>query len=204
MAVTGNQTGTAVPQQRGAPQEPSGGDAVQRRHAGAKDVVLDFLERAGWTAGQVFFATLLAGGTLISVANLPWRYASVLALSAGVASVVLTALQYLGQWLAGKQITNFWLDLLIRLAKTFLASLAGSFAAAHPFDVTTFHWTTALNLAAVAAITALGKGLLAGGSAPVAAAQVAVPAETRTPSTLPTGDYLAVQQRLAPAGPAAG
>ncbi len=45
-------------------------------------------------------------------------------------------------------------------------SLAGSFAAAHPFNIVTFNWTTALNLAALATLTALGKGLLARGSAP--------------------------------------
>lgn len=199
MAVTGNETGTAVPQQRGAPPAPTGGGTVQKQHAGLREIVLDFLERAGWTAGQVFIATLLAGGTAVSVAVLPWKYASVLALSAGVASLVLTGLQYLGQWLAGKEITNFWEDMLVRLAKTFLASLAGSFAAAHPFDIVTFHWTTALNLAAVAVITALGKGLLARGSAAVPAAEAAGTAEARTPSTLPTADYVAVQQRVATA-----
>ena len=33
--------------------------------------------------------------------------------------------------------------------------------AAQVFDVTTFGWTAALNVAALATITALGKGLLA-------------------------------------------
>lgn len=206
---TGNQTAGVAPEQRSASPSPSpspspqlGGGAAQAGRAGVKDVVLDFLERAGWTAGQVFFATLLAGGALVSVANLPWKYASVLALSAGVASIVLTALQYLGQRLAGKQITNFWVDMALRLAKTFLASLAGSFAAAHPFDIVTFQWTTALNLAAVAVLTALGKGLLARGSDTGAAAQATGTAQFRTASTLPTSDYLAVQQRLAPVTPA--
>lgn len=207
MAVTGSQPGTGtqtagvVPPQRGAPPEPAAVGAARPGRAGVKDVVLDFLERAGWTAGQVFVATLLAGGTLVSVANLPWKYASVLALSAGVASIVLTALQYLGQRLAGRQITNFWVDMVLRLAKTFLASLAGSFAAAHPFDITTFHWTTALNLAAVAVLTALGKGLLARGSDTGMAARTTGTTQARTPSTLPTSDYLAVQQRLAPVAP---
>jgi hypothetical protein len=147
-------------------------------------VVLDFLERAGWSAGEIFFATLLAGGTVVSVANLPWKYALTLALSAAVSSIVLTAVQYLT-----KQ-TNlpFWYDLLVRLAKTFLGSLGASFGAAKVFDVTTFHWGTALNIAALATLGALGKGLLArqqqsGGPA-------SVPAAEANPSTLPTKTYV--------------
>jgi hypothetical protein len=158
-------------------------------------VLLDFLERAGWSAGQVFFATLLAGGASISAANLPWKYASTLAISAGVASAVLTALQY------AARITNlsFWLDMIVRLVKTFLASLAASMAVG-VFDVTKFNWMTALNLAFVATLTALGKGLLAREQvAPPAAAPGAGPspaAVARTsPSTLPIGTYLRAVQR---------
>lgn len=153
-----------------------------------RSVLLDLLERAGWSAGQVFFATLLAGGTAASAANLPWRYSSTIALSAAVSSVILTVLQYL------VRATNlsFWPDLLVRLAKTFLASVAASIAAAHVFDVTTFGWTAALNVAALATITALGKGLLARGQAQVAPATDAgsTPAPRRDPSTLPSGTYL--------------
>ena len=98
-------------------------------------VVLDFLERAGWSAGEVFFATLLAGGTAASVVNLPWAYSLTLALSAAVSSAILTALQYL----AKQTNLSFWPDLLVRLGKTFLGSLSASFAAAKVFDVTTFH-----------------------------------------------------------------
>ena len=104
---------------------------VEHPESKSRLILADFLERAGWSAGQVFFAALLAGGTAVAVANLPWKYASVLALGTAVASVVLTAIQYLAK------ATNlpFWTDLLVRLGKTFLVSLAGSFAAAHPFDV---------------------------------------------------------------------
>ena len=163
-------------------------------HRTLNPVLADFLERAGWSAGQVFFATLLAGGTSVTVASLPWKYASVLALSAAVASVVLTAIQYVAKW------TNlpFWQDMLVRLAKTFLASLAASFAAAHPFDIVTFNWTTALNVAAVAVLAALGKGLLARGSSVVSAADHAAPVQATTtsnPSTLPANTYLAAVRR---------
>ena len=155
-------------------------------------VLLDFLERAGWSAGQVFFATLLAGGTSVSVANLPWKYASTLAISAAVASAVLTAAQY------AARITNlsFWPDMIVRLVKTFLATLAASMAAG-VFDVTKFNWTTALNIAFVATLTALGKGLLA--REPVAAVPAAAPGAgpvvQTSPSTLPIGTYVHAVQR---------
>jgi hypothetical protein len=74
-----------------------------------------------------------------------------------VSSAPLTILQY-----AAKATSwTFWPDLLIRLVKTFLASLAASIAAAGIFDVTTFAWSTALNVAVVATLGGLGKGLLA-------------------------------------------
>jgi len=152
-----------------------------------KAVLLDFVERAGWSAGQVFFATLLAGGTTVS--NLPWKYSSTLAISAGVSSIVLTAIQYLTRTTD----LSFWPDLIVRLGKTFLSSLAGSIVAAGVFDITKFNWTTALNVAILATLTALGKGLLARGQAaftPKAApAGEAGAAEKATPSTLPTGTY---------------
>lgn len=120
----------------------------------------DFAERAGWSAGQAFFATLLAEGGGRTVVSLPWKYALIIAAGAALTSVVLTELQYLGK----ETNLSFWPDILVRTAKTFLGSLAGAFAAAHPFNVVTFHWPSALNLAAVAALTCFGKGMLAGGS----------------------------------------
>lgn len=45
------------------------------------------MERAGWSAGQVFLATLLAGGAG-SVVDLPWRYSLTLAVSAFVVSLL--------------------------------------------------------------------------------------------------------------------
>jgi len=161
-----------------------------------KAVVLDFLERAGWSAGQVFLATLLAGGTAASVANLPWKYSSTLALSAAVSSMILTAIQYLTRTTD----LPFWPDLLIRLAKTFLASIAASIVASGVFDVTAFNWTTALNVAVLATLTALAKGLLARGQAVLSPgairpapeagqpAPAAVP-ERQSPSTLPIDTY---------------
>jgi hypothetical protein len=172
-----------------------------------KAVLLDFLERAGWSAGQVFFATVVAGSSSAAAIGLPWKTAIALAVGAAVSSVVLTAVQYLGRF------TNlpFWPDLLVRLAKTFLGSLGASLSAGKVLDVTSFHWTAALNVAALATIAALGKGLLARGVAVVPAvaadgadsevatgtAKIAVGRVPRqavaaysSPSTLPTATYL--------------
>jgi hypothetical protein len=142
-------------------------------------VVLDFVERAGWSAGQVFVATLLAGG-VGSVLDLPWKYSLTLAVSAFVSSLVLTAVQYLSK------LTNlaFWPDLLTRLAKTFLAALSGSMVAG-VFDITTFDWESALNVAFLATAASLGKGLLA---REPAAPNGQVPPGA-SPSTLPMGTY---------------
>ncbi|WP_328469456.1 hypothetical protein OHA21_01890 [Actinoplanes sp. NBC_00393] len=142
-------------------------------------VVLDFLERAGWSAGQVFVATLLAGG-VGAVGQLPWKQAATLAISAFLASLLLTGVQYLGKFTH----LAFWPDLLIRLAKTFLSTLAGAMVAG-VFDVTTFDWGSAFNVAALATLAALGKGLLA---REPAAPNGQVPPGA-SPSTLPMGTY---------------
>jgi hypothetical protein len=161
-----------------------------------KEVVFDFIERAGWSAGQVFFATLLAGGSVMAAGYLPWGYASILALSAAVVSVVLTGIQYLTGFADLSRFhlsptATFWLDLLVRLAKTFLTSLVASFAAAQPFNLVTFDWPTALNVAALAVLGALAKGLLARGSssASTPADGAGVAAAEPNPSTLPPDTY---------------
>ncbi len=169
---------------------PEPGQAQPHTGSVRPAVVLDFLERAGWSAGEVFFATLLAGGLPTGdVIGLPWKYSLVLALGAAVSSVLLTLGQYVAKltdlsglnppWL------RFWADLAIRLVKTFVASVVGSVVAAHPFDIVTFNWTSALNVAVLAVLAALGKCLLARGAGGTSAG--AVP----TPSTLPTPTYLA-------------
>jgi hypothetical protein len=164
----------------------------------AKAVLLDFLERAGWSAGQVFVATLLAGGTTSVVTGLPWKYSLTLAASAAVSSIVLTGIQYLTRLTA----LSFWPDLLVRLGKTFLGSLAASFAAGL-FNVTTFHWSAAINVAVLATLGALAKGLLArehllpapaaaAGARPVAPGDGGAPVPPTgkpSPSTLPLVTY---------------
>jgi hypothetical protein len=162
-------------------------------------VLLDLLERSGWSAGQVFFATLLAGGTTVAVTGLPWKYASTLAISAALSSLVLTVLQYLVRWTDLK----FWPDTLARLAKTFLASVAASVAADKVFDITKFDWGTAFDVAFLATVSSLGKGLLAREQAQPASpraatdgAVTAVAADLRTtPSTLPTQTYVEAVKR---------
>ena len=149
-------------------------------------VVFDFLERAGWSAGQMFFATLLAGGAEISAGNLPWKYSGTLAIGAAVASVILTALQYLTKMTE----LTFWPDIVVRLAKTFLSSLAASIVAVGVFNVGTFDWGTALNLALLTTLGSLGKGLLA-----------RQPGKAANPSTLPPETYAAAVSSPTPAPP---
>jgi len=125
-----------------------------------KSRILDYLERAGWTAGQQFFAVLLAtgaAGAVAGVADLPWKLATSMAVGAAIISLVTTAVQYA----AGQTGGGFWKDLGWRLGKTFLASLGASFGADKAFNVLEFDWTGALDLAVLATLGALGKGLLA-------------------------------------------
>ncbi|GLY06802.1 MULTISPECIES: holin [Actinoplanes] len=142
-------------------------------------VLLDFVERAGWSAGQVFFATLLAGGAG-PVGELPWRLSLTCAFGAFVSSLALTAVQY------ATRLTDlaFWPDLVARLVKTFLGSLSATMLAG-AFDVFTFDWGAAFNVAFLATVASFGKGLLA---REPAAANGQVPAAA-SPSTLPTGTY---------------
>ena len=62
---------------------------------------------------------------------------------------------------AGQTGGGFWTDLGWRLGKTFAASLGASFGADKAFDVLTFDWSSALDLAVLTTLGALGKGLLA-------------------------------------------
>lgn len=171
-------------------QYPAAPGQPKPHSSGATAVLLDFVERAGWSAGEAFFAALLAGGTAVLSTGLPWGYASLIAASAAVSSVILTGVQYLTKLtdLSGVHppALRFWVDLLIRLVKTFVASLAGSIAAEATFNVATFSWTQALNVAALAVLAALGKCLLARGASPGTPTGAAP-----TPSTLPTPTYLA-------------
>jgi hypothetical protein len=101
-------------------------------------------------------ATLL-GGTVLSVADLHWGKASALAVGAFLTSVVLTCIQRRNVVAnALRSITSktvsFWIDLVIRLIKTFGASLAGLFVASG-FDVHTFghRWSRSVDVAEPAA-----------------------------------------------------
>ena len=140
-----------------------------------KSIIADFLERAGWTAGQQFFAVLLATKSSGTVIDLPWKVAFCMAAGAAVVSIVTTAIQYLAKLTE----LAFWPDLLVRLAKTFLASLAGSFGA-EAFNVLDFKWSSALDLAVIATLGALAKGLLA---------RQAQGGNGANPSTLPNATY---------------
>jgi hypothetical protein len=141
----------------------------------ARSIAADVLERAGWTAGQQFLAVALATGSAARAVDLPWTSVLTTAAVAAMASAGMTAIQYL----SNRTDLDFWPDLLVRLAKTFLASLAGSLAG-DAFGVLALDWRDAVGLAAVATLGAAAKGLLARHSATGAAA---------TPSTLSTRTY---------------
>jgi hypothetical protein len=155
---------------------PGGGADTWRQDVSPK--LADLMERAGWTAGQQFLAVLLATSAADSAVDLPWKLASSMAAGAAIVSVATTLLQYV----SGLTTLDFWQDVLVRLVKTFLASLIASFGA-DAFDAWSFDWSGAIDLAVVATLGALGKGLLARG--PSAAAQ-------GNPSTLPPSTYTLV------------
>ncbi len=141
-------------------------------------VVADLLERAGWTAGQVFLTVLLTTSAApAGVIDLPWQLSLVMAAGGAVGSILTSLLMYLTPLTK----LGFWADLALRLGKTFVAALAGFFTAG-VVNVLTFNWGGAFDLAAVATLTALAKGLLARQTTPSAT-------EPANPSTLPTATY---------------
>lgn len=157
-----------------------------------KDVFADFIERAGWTAGQSFLATLLTSATASGVVDVPWKLALAMASGAAIVSLVATALQYLGNQ------TNlaFWPDLAVRLFKTFLASMAGSFGADVAFNVLAFDWSSAFDLAVVTTLAALAKCLLARQPQTTLDVDGKHVTASPNPSTLPASSYkLAIEAR---------
>jgi hypothetical protein len=154
-----------------------------------RPVVRDFAERALWTGGQQFVAVLLTTSTTSGVIDLPWRISLSTAAGAMVVSLLTTALQYIPvlRRSVGK---SFVLDLALRLTKTFIASFLGTVGAMQ-FDVLTFNWSNALDLAVVATVGALAKGFLAAG-----------PGLANNPSTLQGSTYTQVYAPPALAGPA--
>ena len=136
------------PRASGAPEEPPP----------SRGFLSDLLERAAWTAGQVFFSVLLVTEST-GVVDLPWVTAGATALGAAVVSVLTTLVLHIDS-LRGRVAENFLVDLLLRLAKTFVSAFLGVVGAA-TFNVLEFDWASALNLAALATLAALGKGFLA-------------------------------------------
>ncbi len=162
-------------------------------------IIWDFVERAGWSAGQQFVSILLTAGSVTAVVGLPWELALWTAAGAAIVSMLTTAVLYLTSIGAPGVLTlGFWPDLMVRLVKTFLSSLLGSMGAA-AVNPMTFGWVAALNVAAVATLGALAKGLLA--REPLAAAEPTGSAGTvagvkpDSPSTLRTATYLTATGR---------
>lgn len=144
----------------------------------------DALERAGWTAGQAFFAVLLADGTINKVSELPLLSAGVSAVLASLITVAV-AFRFPPKDKGGPD----WIgsDLPTRLAKTFGATFVGVLGVNTLSDLSTVDWDTVLanagpaaQVAIIATIGALGKGVLAKQDVPGAA----------TPSTLKPTTYL--------------
>jgi hypothetical protein len=154
----------------------------------AQAVVLDFLERMAWTAGQQFFAVLVATGAAASALKLPWELAVSSAIVAALASLPTTAILYipgLARWIA----EGFWRDLFIRAAKTFL-SLAGlSLANIEDWDA-----QAALYVAVVATVQAIGKGVLSREQTPTPpVTEQEMKLAASTPSSLSRATYRAAQ-----------
>lgn len=131
-----------------------------------RDIALDFAERAGWTAGQQFLAVLLAttgaaaAAADTSVVDLPWQLALTSSLGAAVASVPTTAALYLRGFYAWIT-ASYWRDLITRVLKTFTASVAGTLLAVQVVDTYDLGWRSALDLAAIATLQCIAKGVLA-------------------------------------------
>lgn len=165
-------------------------------------IIWDFVERAGWSAGQQFVSIVLTAGSVTAVAGLPWELALWTAAGAAIVSVLTTAVLYLTSLGApGVLKLSFWPDLIVRLTKTFLSSLLGSMGAA-AVNPMTFGWVAALNVAAVATLGSLAKGLLA--REPLAAADHAASTgsagttaavQPDNPSTLHPAVYLTATGR---------
>lgn len=120
------------------------------------DEFKDAFERATWSAGQQFLSVIVVAAAMIKVVTgLPWSIALWTALGAAVASLLLSVVQFS----LGARTLPLWVNIGVRVVKTFAASLLAELGAS-AINVLTFHWTVALDTAAIATILALGKGAL--------------------------------------------
>lgn len=121
--------------------------------ASIKEKFLDILERAGWSAAQQFLALILVGGAL-SFGQVSW----IVDLSTAAGAFIVSALLSIGQLSFASPLT-FWPDLIVRIVKTFAASLVGLLGA-DVVNVIGINWVADLQIAGFAAFLALVKGLL--------------------------------------------
>lgn len=161
--ATSGASSAAIPAAGVAPGRADSAQAQPRATRRGAAIAADFLERAGWSAGEQFFAVLFTTSA-VTVAALPWASAIVTAVAAAVISLLTTLVEYV---VPPARRANYWMELALRLAKTFVASLFGAMSAQAAFGFLHIGWTAALNLAAVATLEALAKGLLARNSAGV-------------------------------------
>lgn len=118
-----------------------------------KATLLDALERGLSSAGQQFLVVVLAGGAFLNLAGLAWGPA----LSTAAGAFVLSILTSLITWQI--VVKNRWVELGIRVVKTFAQSLLSTLGAG-VLDVLHVHWVAALNVAATTAFLSLVKGLV--------------------------------------------
>lgn len=142
-------------------------------------ILKDFAERALWTAGQQFFAVLLATSPVGGMVDLPWKFALSTAGGAMVVSLLTTALLYIPE-LKYSLGDSFWADLGTRGLKTFISSLLGTIGAVQ-LDVLELDWPSAFNIAVIATMSGIAKGFLAAG-----------PGDAANPSTMDGEEYRSV------------
>ena len=125
---------------------------VVKKPSALRVFLIDLGERTGATFGQAFLSVVIvAGGKVV------WIDAVFTGLFAAAITVLSTGVQWL---ISHKPISNAYIDLGYRTGLTFGQTLLGAMAAAGTVSALAFHWTAALSAAAVAAGTALLKGLI--------------------------------------------
>ncbi len=168
-------TQNQAPEQR-APQPQLTPKQARRR---------DRFERAAWSAGQALFAVLLADSAINDVRQLPWLPA----LGTAVFTFVVSLVGPVFRNFSKKSFRN---DLVVRLARTFIVTLLGALGVYSVADALNWDWATAgvaiwpaLNVATLALLGALAKGMLARQETPGGENPSTLPAETYSRALAP-------------------
>lgn len=125
--------------------------------AGVASYVLDPLERASRTFVQQFVVILLATGSAGLLVHQNWLIAADSAAFAAVVSILTSVGTF---WVTAQTPS---VDLVLRVAKTFLQSFLGTLVAQNVLSVEHADWKGAVAVAIPVALTALLTGLAAMG-----------------------------------------